>query len=134
MRAEHIATKGLLEQMTSDVASLRTQDEDLRLRFQRTNESLTAMSTTTEAIVSLVEELRTQNSAARRYTYAPRPSFASDTSVDEASHGDSASSSCSHSFTEALSEASHAKVCSSVFDVESSYTHSMEAWAAQRLT
>ncbi|KAI1790681.1 hypothetical protein LXA43DRAFT_1095284 [Ganoderma leucocontextum] len=110
LRAEHIATTGLLDQMTSDVASLGRQDEDIRTRLRRTNDSLAAMYTTTEAITSLVEELRAQNSAARQYTYAPRPSFASDTSIEEPSAHDSASSSRSQSFAEAPLESSHAKI------------------------
>lgn len=107
LRAEHIAATGLLEQMASDVSSLRKQDEDLHTRSLRTKDDLAGISTTTDTVTTLVEELRAQNAAARRYTYAPRPSFASDTSLDEQpfSHGsDSASSSRSQSFAEACPE------------------------------
>lgn len=110
LRAEHIAAPGLLECMTSDVASLRKQDEDLQTHLQRTNDNLAAVCLTTEAITTLVEELRTQNAAARQYTYALRPSFASNTSVDRPDSQDSVCTSHSQSFAEPQPELPRPKV------------------------
>nr|VWO94125.1 Immunoglobulin G-binding protein A (IgG-binding protein A) (Staphylococcal protein A) (SpA) [Ganoderma boninense] len=100
LRAEHIAATGLLEQMASDVAYLRTQDEDLLTCLSRTGESLAATRGTIEAITTVVDDLRAQNLAARQYTYAPRPSIVSDTSIDDSSSLNSAHSSRSQSFAE----------------------------------
>lgn len=103
LKAEHIAGNGLLEKMFSDVAALRSQDEDLRARVQRTSDSLAVMHRLMDTVATVLTELHDQNAAARQYTYAPRPSFASDTSLDEPSSHDSASSSRSQSFAGASS-------------------------------
>ena len=85
LKAEHIAGNGLLEKMFSDVASLRTQDEDLQARAHRTSDARIAMHDLTDGLATIIAQLRAHNNAARQYTYAPRPSFASDTSLDEPS-------------------------------------------------
>lgn len=96
--------------MFSDVAFLRTQDEDLRLRLRRTGDSFTAMASSIDTIMTIVDQLRAQNAAARQYTYAPRPSFASDISLDDPPSHNSASSSRSQSFAEPQLELG-AEVC-----------------------
>ncbi|PIL33264.1 hypothetical protein GSI_04714 [Ganoderma sinense ZZ0214-1] len=91
LRAKQAAV-GLLEKMFSDIASLRTQDEDLRARALQTSDARIAMRGLTDEIATIIAQLLAHNTAARQYTYVPRPSFASDTSLEEHS-GDSVSSS-----------------------------------------
>ena len=98
LHAEHLATPGLLEQMSLDVVSLQKQDEELALRLQQISESQGSLVEVTDRIAALVGELRAQNAAARRYTYPPRPSFTSETSADPPTSRSSTSSSRSQSF------------------------------------